>query len=250
MTEAAATYEIKLPEFEGPFDLLLFFIERDELDIYNIPIAKITADFLNYIHKIRVMNIELASEFIVVAATLMRIKAKMLLPRKDVDETGNEIDPRQELVQQLLEYKRYKEVLDDLRLLEDERSRQFERGNLVHELKSISEQWTGEAELHTLTLFKLLKAFEKSLHRFEEAQNRPVHKVVNFPYTIDGQKEFLSGIMKGEEHLPFLRVFERCENRIHAVFTFLALLEMIQQKIINVKSGLGFNNFWITKAAS
>src|SRR6202162_4012934 len=100
MTETTATYEIKLPHFEGPFDLLLFFIERDELDIYDIPIAKITGEFLDYLRKMSVMNIELASEFIVVAATLMRVKAKMLLPRKDVDETGNEIDPRQELIQQ------------------------------------------------------------------------------------------------------------------------------------------------------
>src|SRR4029078_5153200 len=114
------------------------------------------------------MNIELASEFIVVAATLMRVKAKLLLPRKDLDDKGNEIDPRQELVQQLLEYKRYKEVLDDLRLLEDERSRQFERGNVLSELKSIAETLTGEAELHTLTLFKLLKAFEKVMRRLEE----------------------------------------------------------------------------------
>ena len=119
MTETT-TYEIKLPQFEGPFDLLLFFIERDELDIYNIPIARITQDFLDYIHKVSVMNIELASEFIVVAATLMRIKAKMLLPRKDLDEKGQEIDPRLELVQQLLEYKRYKaslQITQDLILL-------------------------------------------------------------------------------------------------------------------------------------
>src|SRR5580704_5037083 len=121
------TYEIKLPQFEGPFDLLLFFIERDELDIYNIPISKITQDFLDYIHQMSVMNIELASEFIVVAATLMRIKAKLLLPRKDLDETGNEIDPRQELINKLLEYKRYKEVLDDMRMLEDTRASKFER---------------------------------------------------------------------------------------------------------------------------
>jgi segregation and condensation protein A len=249
MTEAPATYEIRLPQFEGPFDLLLFFIERDELDIYNIPIAKITQDFLEYIHTMSVMNIELASEFIVVAATLMRVKAKLLLPRKELDETGNEIDPRHELVQQLLEYKRYKEVLDDLRLLEDERSRQFERGNVLSELKSISETWTGEAELHTLTLFKLLKAFERVMRRLEEEKNKPVHKVVNFAYSIEGQKEFLIRIISAEKDIPFVRLFESCENRIHAVFTFLAMLEMIQQKTIAIQSGMGFNNFWINKVA-
>ena len=105
------TYNIKLSQFEGPFDLLLFFIERDELDIYNIPIAKITDDFLEYIRHMEALNIDLASEFILVAATLMRIKAKMLIPRKPIDEEGNEVDPREELVQRLLEYKRYKSCL-------------------------------------------------------------------------------------------------------------------------------------------
>lgn len=249
MIEAPATYEIKLPQFEGPFDLLLFFIERDELDIYNIPIARITQDFLDYIHQLSVMNIELASEFIVVAATLMRIKAKMLLPRKDVDEKGQEIDPRLELVQQLLEYKRYKDVLNDLRLLEEERSKQFERGNVESELKAVSESWTGEAELHTLTLFKLLKAFERVMRRMEEKQNRPVHKVIAFPYTIEGQKEYIRNLMQKEKDVPFARVFEICTTRIHAIFTFLALLEMSQQQTIQIQSGMGFNNFWINRAA-
>ena len=92
------SYEIKLPLFEGPFDLLLFFIERDEIDIMDIPISKITNDFFEYISDLESMNIEVASEFIVVAATLMRIKSKMLLPRLSLDEEGNEIDPREELL--------------------------------------------------------------------------------------------------------------------------------------------------------
>ena len=92
-----STYTIKLQQFEGPFDLLLFFIERDELDIYDIPIAKITEDFLEYVRHIESLNLDLASEFILVAATLIRIKAKMLLPRKELDENNQEIDPRKEL---------------------------------------------------------------------------------------------------------------------------------------------------------
>ena len=100
------SYEIKIPLFEGPFDLLLFFIERDELDIMDIPISQITNDFFEYISDLEKMNIEVASEFIVVAATLMRIKSRMLLPRLSVDEEGNEIDPREELVEHLIEYKK------------------------------------------------------------------------------------------------------------------------------------------------
>ncbi|HEX6849389.1 MAG TPA: segregation/condensation protein A, partial [Chitinophagaceae bacterium] len=105
-----SSYQIKLPQFEGPFDLLLFFIERDELDIYNIPITKITNEFLDYIHSQESLNIELSSEFILFISTLMRIKAKMLLPRKELDAEGNEIDPRQELVNKILEYKKFKEA--------------------------------------------------------------------------------------------------------------------------------------------
>src|SRR5579871_2352840 len=104
------TYQIKLPQFEGPFDLLLFFIERDELDIYNIPITKLTNEFLDHIHELETLNIELASEFILFVSTLMRIKAKMLLPRRELDAQGNEIDPRMELVDKILEYKRFKEA--------------------------------------------------------------------------------------------------------------------------------------------
>src|SRR6202161_2784006 len=111
-------YQIKLPQFEGPFDLLLFFIERDELDIYNVPINKIIQDFLHFIHDQENQDIELSSEFILFVSTLMRIKAKMLLPRKELDEQGNEIDPRQELIDKLLEYKRYKEAAATLAEME------------------------------------------------------------------------------------------------------------------------------------
>jgi len=154
---AATTYTIKLDQFEGPFDLLLFFIERDELDIYNIPIATITDDFLEYIRQMEALNIDLASEFILVAATLMRIKAKMLIPRKPVDEEGNEIDPREELVQRLLEYKRYKSVLEEMREMESKRSKQADRGNITKELKVIATKALVDVELESLSLFKILK---------------------------------------------------------------------------------------------
>src|SRR6476661_1316709 len=113
------SFEIRLPQFEGPFDLLLFFIERDELDIQDIPIAGITNDFLDYLQQLTTLNIEVASEFIYVAATLMRIKAKLLLPRPDLDEEGNEVDLKQDLVQKLIEYKRFKDLSEQLRSLEE-----------------------------------------------------------------------------------------------------------------------------------
>src|SRR5450432_2490749 len=123
-------YQISLPQFEGPFDLLLFFIERDELDIYNIPITKITNEFLEFIHKSEALNIELSSEFILFISTLMRIKAKMLLPRKELDLLGNEIDPRNELIDKILEYKRFKEASARMAELEETRMQLIRRGNL------------------------------------------------------------------------------------------------------------------------
>src|SRR5919106_5279033 len=123
------SYQIKLPQFEGPFDLLLFFIERDELDIYNIPISKIIKDFLEYIHQGERLNIELSSEFILFVSTLMRIKARMLLPRKELDAQGNEIDPRQELIDKILEYKRYKEATARMADMEAMRMLMVRRGN-------------------------------------------------------------------------------------------------------------------------
>src|ERR1700710_2386095 len=134
------TYQIKLSQFEGPFDLLLFFIERDELDIYNINITGIINDFLTYIHQQESLNIELSSEFILFVLTLMRIKAKMLLPRKELDEQGNEIDPRQELIDKLLEYKRYKEAAATLAEMEAIRHLMVRRGNLQKELSHIGEE--------------------------------------------------------------------------------------------------------------
>jgi segregation and condensation protein A len=241
----ADTYNIHLPEFDGPFDLLLFFIERDELDVYNIPIAKITNDFLDYMRQMQQMDIELASEFILVAATLMRIKAKLLLPRKDVDETGQEIDPRKELVDRLLEYKRFKAIVEDMRSLEDTRGKIYERSNVKAELKGIADAIAGEAELHTLTLYKLMKAFEKVMSRYEYEKNKPQHRVVRYAYTMEQTKERTLERIRTEQNVSFERLFHECENRIHAIFTFLGLLELIQSRLVQIQLGLGLNNFWL-----
>ncbi len=241
----SATYTIKLPQFEGPFDLLLFFIERDELDIYDIPISKITNDFLDYMHHLESLNIDLASEFILVAATLCRIKAKMLLPRKPVDEEGNEIDPREELVMRLLEYKRYKSVLDEMRMLEDLRAEKNPRGNVSRELQDIATRALVDVEMESVTLFKLLKAFERVMQRFETSNPVTVHQIVQFNYTIEEQQNhILSKIKKGKK-TGFTAVFKECRNRIHAIITFLALLELLNLQRLTITLGEGFNNFWL-----
>jgi segregation and condensation protein A len=239
-------FEIKLPQFEGPFDLLLFFIERDEIDIHNIPISGITNDFLDYIHQMNELNIELASEFILVAATLMRIKAKLLLPRPEIDEEGNEIDPRKDLVERLLLYKQYKESCEDLRVSEDDRSMKTTRGNIQKELASIAMQNAQAEELMNLTLFQLLNSFNKVLKRFESEKNKVVHKVVQFPYTISEQKDYVKTMLAGKEKVSFTDLIFSCENKVHAIFTFLGILELLQEQLIKIKLGLGYNNFWLS----
>jgi segregation and condensation protein A len=236
-------YQIKLDQFEGPFDLLLFFIERDELDIYNIPITKIIQDFLAYIHSQEKLNIELSSEFILFVSTLMRIKAKMLLPRKELDAQGNEIDPRQELVDKILEYKKFKEAAAQMAEMEALRMLMVKRGNLQKELVEIGEENSEGTEIQQITLFKLMKAFEKVMERVQQRQNKPVHTVVRYNYTMEGSRDYMSDFVYREKTVSFEKVFEICENRIHAIFMFLSLLELIQQKFMKIMVGEGRNNF-------
>jgi segregation and condensation protein A len=214
----SASYQIKLDQFEGPFDLLLFFIERDELDIYNIPITKLTNDFLEFIHQSEKLNIELSSEFILFISTLMRIKAKMLIPRKELDEHGNEIDPRQELIDKILEYKKFKEASQQLAVMEQERQMMFKRGNVLSELSRIGEEAGEGTEIHTVTVFKLMKAFEKVLLKLQQRNNKPVHTVVRYNYTMEQSREYLLHTLKTEKTVSFERLFDICENRIHAIF--------------------------------
>ena len=240
-----ASYQIKLPQFEGPFDLLLFFIERDELDIYNIPITRIINDFLEYIHGQESLNIELSSEFILFISTLMRVKAKMLLPRKELDVHGNEIDPRQELIDKILEYKKYKEAAAQMAEMEAERMLIIRRGNIQKELATIGEEAGEGTEIQAITLFKLMKAFERVMQKYEERFNKPVHTVVRYNYTMEGTKADMISIAQSERTLSFEKIFDKVENRVHAIFIFLSLLELVQQKFLKMITGEGRNNFII-----
>jgi len=238
-----ATYQIKLDQFEGPFDLLLFFIERDELDIYNIPITKITNDFLDFIHQGEKLNIELSSEFILFISTLMRIKAKMLIPRKEIDAEGNEIDPRQELVNKILEYKRYKEASTKLAEMEEVRMLMFKRGNLQRDLSQIGEEAGEGTEIQAVTLFKLMKAFEKVIQKLHERNNKPVHTVIQYNYTMEESREYMLTHCRTEKTSSFEKIFDVCQDRMHALFLFLSLLELSQQKYLRIVTGEGNNNF-------
>jgi len=239
------SYKIKLPQFEGPFDLLLFFIERDELDIYNIPITTITNDFLDYIHHLESLNIELASEFILFVSTLMRIKAKMLLPRKELDEQGVEIDPRQELIDKILEYKRYKQAAAELAEKEADRMLMIKRGNIAKELSSIGEITSEGTEIQTLTLFKLTQTFEKVMQRVKQRDNKPQHVVYKYDYTMEGSRQYMIELASKEKTLAFEKIFDHCQDRVHAIFLFLGMLELVQMKYMTIMVGEGRNNFII-----
>lgn len=238
-----SSYQIKLDQFEGPFDLLLFFIERDELDIYNIPITRIINDFLDFIHQSEKLNIELSSEFILFVSTLMRIKARLLLPRKELDAAGNEIDPRQELIDKILEYKKFKEAAVKMAEMEAERMLMIKRGNLQKELSLLGEEAAEGTEIQNITLFKLMKSFEKVMLRVQERQSRPVHTVVPYNYTMEGSRDYVLDLISREKMLSFEKIFDVCDNKIHAIFLFLSILELAQQKYMRLSVGPGMNNF-------
>jgi segregation and condensation protein A len=239
----APTYQIKLPQFEGTFDLLLFFIERDELDIYNIPITKIIKDFMDFIHSSEKLNIELSSEFILFVSTLMRIKARLLLPRKEIDPEGNEIDPRQELVDKILEYKKFKEAAARMAEMEAVRMLMVRRGNLHRDLSAIGEESGEGTEIQAITLFKLMKSFEKVMLRVYERNNKPVHTVVQYEYTMEQSRQRLFDKLKKERTCSFEKIFDEVENRLHAIFTFLSILELVQMRFLSMETGDGRNNF-------
>nr|MBC7612298.1 segregation/condensation protein A [Pseudopedobacter sp.] len=245
-------FSIKLPVFEGPFDLLLFFIEKDELDIQNIPIAKITDDFLHYIHQLNTLNIEFASEFIFVAATLMRIKAKMLLPRPELDEDGQEIDLKEDLVQRLIEYKRFKEITEEFKLLENERFFKERRGNINEDVKRLLENIDSELleDFSSFNLYKLLKTYQKVWGNYLVKSEEVKHRIDKYPYSIEEQKAKISSLLLINKQFDFQNLKDISKDKVQFVYNFLAILELLQQQLLEIQIGLGFNNFWILQKST
>ena len=226
---------------------MLFFIERDELDIYDIPIAKITHDFLDYIHHLEKMEIEVASEFILFAATLMKIKSKMLLPRPELDENGEEVDPREELIRHLLEYKKYKSVITELAQLEGTRLSKEKRGNIFLELEQLSKIDDLDTEMQDLDLYKLLKVFQRVMSKYADRTDQTKHTVIQYPYTIEEQKDFILEKISFKDRIPFTDFINYKPDKIFVIYTFLAILELLQLSLVSITTGEGFNNFWVEK---
>lgn len=241
------TFRIVTAHFEGPFDLLLFFIERDELDIYDIPISQITEDFLAYLKEQEELDLDVASEFILVAAKLMRIKAKMLLPRKEKNELGEEIDPREELVARLLEYRQFKDTLEDLKTHEHDRSLIHERGSQSRDLKSIAQKALVDLELESLNLTSLFNTYRRLLLEVKKRESKVVHQIVRYPYTIKSQKQYIYHKFSAKGRVSFEDLFDQVTNRMEAIVTFLSLLELLNLHMVKITVGLQKNSFWITK---
>lgn len=225
-------HKVEIDQFQGPLDLLLYFIRRDEIDINDIPIAKITAEYLQIVEDMKSMNLSVAGEFILMAATLMRIKSKMLLPRPDLDDLGEPIDPRTELVQQLIEYKKYKDIADNLSEKWEALSYQHER-SLTQSIDDIEEEINY---LKEISVFELAKHFKEVMDRAPEIN----------PYEVDlntldlsDKKQFILSSFDGRGILSFERLLKSCKSKLEVVITFIALLDLVQQfKIAVFQSSL------------
>jgi len=222
-------YRVKLKNFEGPLDLLLFFIKRDELDIYDIPISYITNQYLQYINLMKELDLEVASEFILMASSLMSIKARMMLPQGDSDNDLDEHDPRYELVKRLLEYKRYKEMASKMEGLAEEAQKKHFRGN--PEADEVEKQASGEA-LKNVTMFDLMTAFKKVLRDLKSQET--IHTVEQVEYTIEEQTEYVLDILQDRGRTAFYYVCRHLSDRTKVVVTFLAVLEMLKENQINL----------------
>jgi len=223
-------YRIQLDNFEGPLDLLLYFIRRDELDIYDIPIAKITKDFVNVIEEWKRTNLILAGDFIVMASTLMRVKAKMMIPRPELDEDGDIIDPRTELMNQLIDYKRFRDAADMLNDMAIDRSQNLSRQ---------FQQTIPESEMHDLgfylndlTLYDLAKIFKQAI------ESRPVisqFELNREPVRLEKQKELILKYFDDEGRLSFTFIIKKLKSRMEIVVTFLAVLDLVREGVCKLQ---------------
>lgn len=234
-------YKVKLNQFEGPLDLLLFFIKRDELDIYDIPIAKITKEFLEYVNFIKLLDLEAAGDFILMASTLMHIKVRMLLPR-ELDEKGEEIDPRDELVQALLQYKRYKEMAEELSFLESTQRKLLFRGNFSEDEKETPHEY--ETLLKNVSVYDLAKYFKYAIEQIKED---PVHQINKINVSIDEQMGFILQKLDQKPEINFLFLMRELREKIRIIVTFIALLEMVKMGKVKIKISKELNDFILVK---
>ncbi|MCK9244245.1 MAG: segregation/condensation protein A [Candidatus Marinimicrobia bacterium] len=233
------SYNVKLNVYEGPLDLLLFFIKRDEINIYDIPISHITHEYLDYIRLMQSMNLQVAGEFILMAALLMRIKVQMLLPRHETEKLEDIEDPRTELVQMLIEYQKYKEVSEQLKQLEEKQTSYYPV-NLAAEIRN----YDPELFLSDVTLIDLGLTFQKILDKLPKV--KPIG-IEALKVSVRQQILFLRDCFAKRTRLRFAEIATKLTDRIEVVVTFLAILEMIKTMEIHVSQKDTFGEIWLTK---
>lgn len=222
-------YRVKLTDFEGPLDLLLFFIKRDELDITNIPIAQITQEYLDSLQLMASLDLEVAGEFIVMAATLMQIKVRMLLPRDENAEA--EEDPRAELVRRLIEYKRFKEMSQSMSTMEDEQRRIYFRKFFQADTRVQPEDDVDSETLKDISLFNLIAAYKTAM---DHMPKKVVHEVTLLPVTVDEQISFIMDYLRVHGTGTFLAIVRHMTEKVRVVVTIVALLELTKNRVVTL----------------
>lgn len=237
-------YKVKLEVFEGPLDLLLYLIKRDEVDIYDISIERITKQYLEYMAAFQVLNIELAGEFIVMAANLLYIKSRTLLPKDQqmADEEAEEDDPRWELIRQLIEYKKFKEVAGQLRTREAMQEQLFPRFPVVPDLAAADNLLVEE-----VGIFDLINAFQKILKRLEKNKPEDLRQIFEENYTVSDKIDYLLKITSEGVAMRFEECFAESSSRAEIVVTFLAMLELIRLKQLRVRQESHLHEIWIER---
>lgn len=236
-------YKVKLEVFEGPLDLLLFLIKRDEIDIYDIPIEHITRQYLEYLEAFQVLDLDIAGEFVVMAAHLILIKSRSLLPvhQQGEEEAEEEADPRWELVRQLLEYKKFKDAAAHLGEREAHQSALFGR---IPE----TPEFSGERPLSEVSIFDLINAFQKILKRVNKTED--LREIFEENYSVSDKIEFVLKITSFRTALKFSELFASAATRTEVVVTFLALLELIRLKQIGVTQDGQFGEIELVRKES
>jgi segregation and condensation protein A len=233
------TYKVKLEIFEGPLDLLFYLIKKDELNINDIPISAITEQYLQYLELMRMLDLDIAGEFLVMAATLMHIKSKMLLPPEEKEPEQEEEDPRSELVRKLLEYKKFKEAAEALKNRELNQKEVFPAPG-IREHSPVDE---GELYFEA-NIFDLLSAFSKVL---KEIPKNKFYEVVKDEVTVSEKIHEIFHILVKNRVIYFLDLFKATTTRIHIIATFLALLELIRMKEVVIKQDKIFGDIKIVR---
>ena len=236
-------YGVKLELFEGPLDLLLFLIRKDEIDIYDIPIADITRQFLEYVEIIQGLNLELAGDFVVMAATLMRIKSRMLLPA-DPDAEDEEGDPREELVRRLLEYQQFKDVAGWLEDQQETFRDVYYRGSSV-DISDLSDENEDEG-FRPVSMFELLAAFKRAMDAVPKVD---VHEVERVEVTSEERMNFVLDALTERGQVPFFELIAGA-HRIVIVVTFVAILELMKELKVVVKQVNADGEIWVYRRES